>query len=104
MNSSPSTTGSERHRSRFLGRLLGFMGLSHLFYPYGFILQALALIHFIRRRPDSYWFFIIMFLGALGAVVYFVAEVVPDFSLLRASFKRAARRKRLKELEAIVEE
>jgi hypothetical protein len=80
------------------------MGLSHLFYPYGFVLQALALIHFLRRRPDGYWFFVILFFGAVGAVIYFFAEVIPDFGLLRASFRRAARRKRLKELEAIVEE
>jgi hypothetical protein len=37
-------------------------------------------------------------------VIYFLAEVVPDFGLLRESFTRAARRQRLKELEAIVEE
>src|SRR5215471_11343183 len=43
------------------------MGLG-LLYPYGVILQALALIHFIRRRPDTYWLFIIIFLGPLGAV------------------------------------
>lgn len=80
------------------------MGLSHLFYPWGFILQALALVHFIRRRPDGYWFWIILIGGALGAFVYFVAEVVPDFGLLRASFQRAGRRRRLNELDAIVKE
>lgn len=80
------------------------MGFSNLFYPWGFILQLLALIHFFRRRPDGYWFFVILFFGALGSAVYFVAEVVPDFDLLRASFRRASRRRRIKELEAIVEE
>ena len=73
-------------------------------YPWGFILQLLALVHFFRRRPDGFWFFVILFFGALGALIYFVAEVVPDFDLLRAQFRRAARRRRLKELEAIVEE
>ena len=80
------------------------MGLSDLFYPWGFILQLLALVHFFRRRPDGYWFFVILFFGALGSLIYFIAEVVPDFDLLRASFRRAARRRRVKELEAIVEE
>ena len=80
------------------------MGLSDLFYPWGFILQIAALVHFFRRRPDGFWFFIILFFGALGALVYFIAEVVPDFGLLRASFTRAGRRRRMKELEAIVEE
>jgi hypothetical protein len=80
------------------------MGLTSLFYPWGFILQLLALIHFFQRRPEGYWFFIILFFGALGSVIYFLAEVVPDLGLLNASFKRASRRQRLKELEAIVEE
>jgi hypothetical protein len=80
------------------------MGLSDLFYPWGFILQLLALVHFFRRRPDGFWFFVILFFGALGSLIYFVAEVIPDFDLLRAHFRRAARRRRVKELEAIVEE
>ena len=80
------------------------MGISHLFYPWGFILQALAIIHFIRRRPDGFWLWIILIGGALGAFIYFVAEVVPDFGLLRVSFQRAGRRRRIGELDAIVKE
>ena len=41
-----------------------------LFYPYRFILQAVAILHFVRRRPDTYWLFIILIGGALGAFVY----------------------------------
>jgi len=80
------------------------MGLSHLFYPWGFIFQALAIVHFIRRRPDGFWLWIILIGGALGAFVYFVAEVVPDVGLLRVSFQRAGRRRRIAELDAIVKE
>ncbi len=80
------------------------IGLTRLFYPWGFILQILALVHFFRRRPDGYWFYVILFFGAAGSVIYFLIEVVPDLGLLRASFARASRRQRLKELEAIVEE
>jgi len=80
------------------------LGLSNLYWPWGFILQGLALIHFFRRRPEGYWFFVIMFLGALGALIYFVIEVVPDFGLLRAGFQRRARRRRLAELTGIVQE
>jgi hypothetical protein len=80
------------------------MWLGQLFYPWGFILQALALIHFFRRRPDGYWFFIIFFFGALGAIIYFFAEVLPDAGLLRDSFQRAGRRRRLAQLDAIVKE
>ncbi|HXT69718.1 MAG TPA: tetratricopeptide repeat protein [Vicinamibacterales bacterium] len=80
------------------------MGFSDLFYPWGFILQLLALLHFFRRRPEGYWFFVILFFGALGSLIYFLAEVVPDFGLLRATFRRRARQRRLKELEIIVED
>ena len=53
-------------------------GLSHLFYPWGFIVQGLAIVHFVRRRPENYWFYIIFFGGFLGAGVYIVAEVLPS--------------------------
>jgi len=79
---------------------MGFF--SHIFYPWGLILQGLALIHFFRRRPDSWWFYIIIFLGPLGALIYLIAEAIPDAGLLRQSFKVFPRRKRIKELEAAV--
>jgi len=79
------------------------MGLfSFLFYPWGIILQVLAIVHFIRRRPDGYWLFIILFLGLPGALIYFVVEVIPDAGLLRQSFKVFPRRKRIHELENAV--
>jgi len=34
-----------------------------LFYPYGIFLQLLAIVHFIRRRPDTYWLWIIIMGG-----------------------------------------
>ena len=42
---------------------------SSLFYPWGFLLQGLAIVHFIRRRPDNYWFYVILFLGPVGALL-----------------------------------
>ena len=75
---------------------MGF--LSALFYPWGLLLQAAAIVHFIRRRPDTYWIFIIMFLGPLGALIYLFAEVLPDLGLLRHSFKGFPRRKRIAQL------
>ncbi len=54
-----------------------------LFYPWGLLVQAAAIIHFIRRRPDTYWIFIIIFLGALGALIYLCVEALPDLGLLR---------------------
>ena len=45
--------------------------------------MAVAIVHFIRRRPDFYWIFIILFLGWIGAAIYIVVEVIPDAGLLR---------------------
>lgn len=73
--------------------------LTFLFYPWGIILQGLAIVHFIRRRPDSYWLWVILFLGPLGAIIYFAVEVIPDAGLLRQSFKVFPRRRRIRELE-----
>src|SRR5262249_7965819 len=73
-----------------------------LLFPWGLILQALALVHFIRRRPDTYWLWIILFFGPMGALIYIVVEVIPDYGLLRTSFQGFPRRKRIRFLEAIV--
>ena len=77
-------------------------GLSYLFYPWGFILQALALIHALRRRPDTYWYWIILIGGALGALAYIVVEVVPDTRFLGDFFKGFQQRSRIEQLEAAV--
>ena len=65
---------------------------------YGIVLMALALVHFARKRPDTYWLYIILFLGPLGALVYLVVEALPE---LRdpGTFKVFPRRRRIKELE-----
>ena len=47
------------------------------FFQWGLILQALALVHFIRRRPNTLWLYPIIFLGGVGAIVYILVEVVP---------------------------
>jgi hypothetical protein len=78
------------------------MGFGALFYPWGLVLQALAIVHFVRRRPDAYWLWIILFLGGFGALVYIVVEVVPDAPLLRNSLRGVPRRRRMRQLEAII--
>jgi len=77
--------------------------LSHLFWPWGVILQGLAIVHFIRRRPDGFWLYVILFLGPLGALIYLLAEAVPDAGLARQSFQVFPRRKKIKELEAAIQ-
>jgi len=74
-------------------------GLGHLFYPWGFLLQGLAIVHFIRRRPENYWFYVIFFLGPPGAAVYILAEVLPDLGLLRGFFQGFGRRSRIQKVE-----
>ena len=78
------------------------MGLGGLFYPWGIILQAIAILHFARRRPEGYWIWIILLGGGIGALVYIVAEMVPDLGLLRGAVAGMSRRRRLHELEAAI--
>lgn len=78
------------------------LGLSYLFYPWGFLVQAAALIHAIRRRPEYYWYYIIFFGGFLGAAVYIVAEVLPDTALLGDFFKGFGRRSRIQQLQTAI--
>lgn len=73
-----------------------------LFFQYGVLLQALAIVHFVRRRPDGYWLWIILIGGGLGALAYFVAEVIPDAGLLRGTFQAFPRRKRITELRTAI--
>jgi len=72
------------------------------FFSYGFILQLIAIVHFIRRRPDTYWIWIILFFGPIGATAYIFMEVLPDAGLARNSVKGFSRRKRIRMLETMV--
>jgi hypothetical protein len=79
------------------------MGL--LFFAFswwGLLLQGFAIVHFIRRRPDFFWLWIILIGGWLGALVYIAVEVIPDAGLARQSFKMFPRRRRIRELESAI--
>jgi hypothetical protein len=73
-----------------------------LFYPYGVILQAVAIAHFIRRRPDTYWLWIILIGGGVGALAYIAIEVIPDARLLSGAFQVFPRRQRIKGLQTAI--
>ena len=73
-----------------------------LIYPYGIVLQAIAILHFVRRRPETYWLWIILMFGGVGALLYILVEVIPDAVLLRGAFQVFPRRKRIKQLEALI--
>jgi hypothetical protein len=77
-------------------------GLSHLFYPWGFLVQIVAILHFFRRRPETYWFYIIFFGGFLGAGVYIVVEMLPDLGLLRGVAQGFGRRSRIQKLQTAI--
>ena len=74
-------------------------GLRQLFYPWGFVVQAVALVHFARRRPEGYWLYVILFGGFVGASAYIAVEVLPDAGLLRGVFQGFGRRSRIQALE-----
>ena len=68
---------------------------------WGILLRIVAIIHFIRRRPDTFWLWIIL-IHWMGALVYIFVEVIPDAGLMRQSFKAFPRRKRIRELESAI--
>lgn len=72
------------------------------FFGWGFILQIAAVIHWARRRPDTFWLWIIIIGGPIGAIAYFVVE--GDFSGIRHSFRAPSRRRRIAMLRALVRE
>jgi hypothetical protein len=77
---------------------------SFLFFAFSWwaiALRVIAIIHFIRRRPDFFWIWVILF-HWVGALVYIFVEVVPDAGLLRGSFQAFPRRRRINELNRIV--
>lgn len=79
------------------------MELGNIFRA-GIILQVLCLIHFMRRRPDTYWVWIIIIGGPIGSLAYIVMEVIPDLTVSKPSFRFLSRRNRIHELQRIVED
>lgn len=77
---------------------------SFLFFAFSWwaiLLRVVAIVHFIRRRPDFFWLFVILF-HWIGALIYIAVEVVPDAGLLRSSFQVFPRRQRIHELERAI--
>ena len=82
---------------------MGFL-FNFVFTWWGLLLEALAIIHFIRRRPSGWWLFVILFFGPLGAVVYLLLEALPDTRETSGqSFRGFSRRRRIRELESLVQ-
>lgn len=83
---------------------MGFL-FNFIFTWWGLLLEILALVHFFRRRPNFWWFFVIIFLWPpLGAAIYLILEALPDTRDLGGqSFRGFSRRKRIRELESLVQ-
>jgi len=73
--------------------------LGYFIYPWGIILQVLAVVHFVKRRPESYWLWIILIGGPIGASAYLLVEALPDMRLLPRVFQGFGRRSRIQALE-----
>jgi len=69
----------------------------------GILLVLMALMHWVKKRPETYWLWVILFLGPVGSLIYLVVEALPD---IRDPdfFKVFPRRRRIRELEGIVTE
>ncbi|MCM3879283.1 MAG: tetratricopeptide repeat protein [Vicinamibacterales bacterium] len=78
------------------------MEIIGLSYRWGVILQVAAILHFVQRRPDNFWLWVILMGGGLGSLVYIFVEVLPDAGLVKLSFEGMSRRRRARDLEAIV--
>ena len=77
---------------------------SFLFFAFSWwaiLLRVIAIVHFIRRRPNFFWIWVILF-HWLGALIYIAVEVIPDAGLLRSSFQVFPRRRRIQELERTI--
>src|SRR5579864_9365952 len=77
---------------------------SFLFFAFSWwsiLLRIVAIVHFIRRRPNFFWIWVILF-HWVGALVCILVEVIPDASLLRGSFQVFPRRRQIQELERII--
>jgi hypothetical protein len=68
---------------------------------WGIALRIVAIIHFIQRRPNFFWIWVIL-AHPIGALIYIVVEVIPDAGLLRTSFQAFPRRRRIHELERTI--
>src|SRR5258705_10011208 len=78
---------------------MGF--LSHLFYPWGFLVQIVALVHFFWRRRSSFiWVWIIFIGGFVGAAAYLIVEVLSEADLFRMALQGRARKARISGVEA----
>ena len=59
-------------------------------------LQVLLVVHVMKTGRQTYWVFIVMMLPLVGAIAYFVVEILPDLAHSRAGRRMA------KDLDSVV--
>jgi hypothetical protein len=76
-----------------------------LFAALPLALEVFALVHFIKYRSGSFiWLYVIIFLGPIGALVYVIVEILPGLRATHALSGKVAKKKRIRYLEAIVQD
>src|SRR5439155_4034438 len=98
----PRRRHHETSRPRDGATIIRAIPMRSLFYPWGVILQLIAIVHFVRRRPETFWLWIIIFFGGPGAFVYLLVEMLPDLGLMRHSMGGFSRRRRINTLRATI--
>jgi hypothetical protein len=68
---------------------------------FGVVLMVLALVHYFRRQPSFYWFYLIIFLGPLGASIYLAIEWLPEL-FDPGAFRFMERGRRVREVESAI--
>jgi hypothetical protein len=58
------------------------------FYYLALVPQIAAMIHYFRHRPETYWFYIILFFGPLGALATY-ERVLAQSSFAEARYHLA---------------
>jgi hypothetical protein len=64
------------------------------FYIISIVLPLIAIVHLLRTGRDMRWLFLIIFLPMVGAIAYFVIEILPSFTQspgARGAMSRARR-------------
>jgi hypothetical protein len=67
----------------------------------GVVLMVMALVHYVRRQPSFYWFYLIIFLGPLGALIYLAIEWLPEL-FDPGAFRFVERGRRVREVESAI--
>jgi hypothetical protein len=64
------------------------------FYIISIVLPLIAIVHLLRTGRDMRWLFLIIFLPLVGAIAYFVIEILPSFTQSPSARRAVSRARR----------